>query len=784
MDSLAAFQACGGRVVVVDTGSSDNSVEVFRARGAEVTEVDERFMRTIDADLADSINQRFVDGGEPPIVQDGSRLFDFAAARNFCASLATNDWVCWADADEAFTALDLDKIAEIIADPRLEHLEYDFVFAHNPDGVTPAVAFTQSKFYRRSRIEWRGAVHEVITPIPNIPPRQEDGPNHLFVQPNIFHLEHWQEPRAHRANYLPGLGWDAWIKLTEDPAGNRDRQLHYLGRELLWTGRPKSAIKVLKEHVDMNAWPAERAQSMIFLGDAYGLIGDDSAQLEWYSRAFFTDPTRREALLRHAEYYRKRSNHSASAAYAAASLEIPWHPFYANQVRDYRAGPHAYLYYAKGWMGDVAGARHHLMEALRYEPFNEEFLRDTQFYYEYGDKHIEGWMVFPELTWLFENAKNKKRILEVGSWKGRSTHALCTGAAKYGGGTVFAVDHFSGSVGEDIQHAEAKADPDSIFRQFSENTKDCTNLVVRRADSLEAAKEFPDGYFDMLFLDGSHDECSVIKDIAAWSNKVRPGGTLCGHDWGTWPGVVSAVRSTLGEPDGVETSIWHKRRQEQPGNPLLGYLTDCVRKGLPISFIKKGDGEEACMAGATGANCDGHLYSSELGQKLKTAFWQLEKMSEKRDNGRVVVNVVPFGDQRFYNSLLHRVDQDFHAVKEFWGAVREAEAPKTFVGPARLKPVATMLKADFVEIPLVNAFEQYDAIREQLMWHVKPGATFVFCGGMPAKVWIANLLAREQTISCIDAGSAWDNLIVDSGTRTMQIPQWLMELEYKEWMNG
>jgi len=172
--SLSEFLKRGGTWIVCDTGSTDGAADVARSLGAQVTEVGERFIRTIDADLAKSINERFVVDGEEPIVQDGSRLFDFAAARNFTAGMATNDWVSWADDDEAFTTLDLDKIEEIIADPGLAHCEYDFCFAHDPSG-RPAILFVQSKMYRHRgdldkdgkpcrRMRWRGIVHEVLEP--------------------------------------------------------------------------------------------------------------------------------------------------------------------------------------------------------------------------------------------------------------------------------------------------------------------------------------------------------------------------------------------------------------------------------------------------------------------------------------------------------------------------------------------------------------------------------------------------------------------------------------------
>ena len=57
------------------------------------------------------------------------------------------------------------------------------------------------------------------------------------------------------------------------------------------------------------------------------------------------------------------------------------------------------------------------------------------------------------------------------------------------------------------------------------------NLRVLRQPSVTAATLFPDGYFDMVYIDASHFYEEVLKDIRAWKPKVRPGGILGGHDY-------------------------------------------------------------------------------------------------------------------------------------------------------------------------------------------------------------------------------------------------------------
>ena len=59
-------------------------------------------------------------------------------------------------------------------------------------------------------------------------------------------------------------------------------------------------------------------------------------------------------------------------------------------------------------------------------------------------------MTEAELQWLTERAAEASSVVEIGSWKGRSTAALLSGCK----GTVTAVDHFLGSP-DDERHKEA-----------------------------------------------------------------------------------------------------------------------------------------------------------------------------------------------------------------------------------------------------------------------------------------------------------------------------------------
>ena len=367
MESLKDFMARGGEVILVDTGSTDGTPDVARSLGCTVTEVGEKFITVIDKKTAEIINDYFVVDGEKEIVKEGNRLFDFASARNYATSLAANDMVCSLDCDEAYTRFDIDRLNALI-DEGYGQFEYQFVFAHDPWG-RPVIQFVQSKFFDRTKIQWTGIVHEVLS----------GEAKRTYVGPETIMLEHWQEQgKEHRGNYLVGLALDCF----QHP--DKDRQSHYLARELLWNGRPKSALKEFNFHITMGGWPAERAQSMIFIGDCYGMLGNDEEQVKWYGLAYNLDSARREALIKLALFYRRKNNYQATASYARAALEIPWTDYYANDKAMYEQVPHELLYWAYGWLGRIPDAQREIQIALKYQPHNSQYLRDTRYYFDYS----------------------------------------------------------------------------------------------------------------------------------------------------------------------------------------------------------------------------------------------------------------------------------------------------------------------------------------------------------------------------------------------------------------
>lgn len=120
--------------IVVDTGSTDNTVKLLRDAGIEVYQ-------------------------HPQTREE----FDFALARNQALSYVTTDWAFSLDFNEDIDELYLDGIG-VIADEltQFKHLRFD----DDGNGEPKQLDNTHTRFHRTGNYIWKNAVHEVLNFIP------------------------------------------------------------------------------------------------------------------------------------------------------------------------------------------------------------------------------------------------------------------------------------------------------------------------------------------------------------------------------------------------------------------------------------------------------------------------------------------------------------------------------------------------------------------------------------------------------------------------------------------
>ena len=73
---------------------------------------------------------------------------------------------------------------------------------------------------------------------------------------------------------------------------------------------------------------------------------------------------------------------------------------------------------------------------------------------------------------------------------------------------------------------EAKA-----VQDFKEEMKDNKFVNIHRGYSLDVVNNFPDEYFDFVYIDADHTFDGCYHDICSWYPKVKKGGVISGHDF-------------------------------------------------------------------------------------------------------------------------------------------------------------------------------------------------------------------------------------------------------------
>lgn len=164
---------------------------------------------------------------------------------------------------------------------------------------------------------------------------------------------------------------------------------------------------------------------------------------------------------------------------------------------------------------------------------------------------IDGWMSKTELRLLGDFASQSKDVVEIGSWKGRSTKALLNSCK----GKVYAIDNWQGSVN---QLTAIGAFLKDVYKEFMDNVGSYPNLVVLRGDSVDIANRFNGDKVDMIFIDAGHSYEECKSDIEAWLPKCNK--FICGHDY-QFAGVKKAVNEKFSNINVTDT-IWWVNLQE------------------------------------------------------------------------------------------------------------------------------------------------------------------------------------------------------------------------------
>lgn len=333
MDSMKEADA----VYVLDTGSTDDTVEALTNLGAHVT----------------------VESIAP---------WRFDVARNRSLELVPTDadiCVC-TDLDEVFHP-GWRELLEQAWEPTLGQLRYRYTWSFQPNG-REGVVFWIEKIHRRHGYRWVNPVHEVLS-------WQGPGAQPPAAFAEGIQLDHHPDNTKSRGQYLPLLE----IAVAEDP--ENDRNMHYLGREYFFHSNFEKAISTLKRHLQLPSatWADERCASMRYIAKCYVNLQNLQEAQRWYLRAIAQAPHLREPWLDFAMLAYENEDWYLLLWLTGRALAIQERPrTYITEATSWGSLPHDLASLGYFYTGQYQKALYHIDRALEIEPSDPRLLKNRE----------------------------------------------------------------------------------------------------------------------------------------------------------------------------------------------------------------------------------------------------------------------------------------------------------------------------------------------------------------------------------------------------------------------
>ena len=199
---------------------------------------------------------------------------------------------------------------------------------------------------------------------------------------------------------------------------------------------------------------------------------------------------------------------------------------------------------------------------------------------------IGGWFSSTEILAIYRTVKslpNNAKILEIGSYRGRSTNAI--GYAMQGSAReLYCLDIWRDFEQQGIRKSDQTAHllpltDYAIFEEFLRNTEWFRDqLRILRGSTKQLQEILPKHFFDLIFIDGAHDYENVFQDITVSLQCLKPSGIICGHDYHTDGGqdVIKVVNELIFSNQrfsehGVfnDSTLWFARHRESEDTSKL-----------------------------------------------------------------------------------------------------------------------------------------------------------------------------------------------------------------------
>ena len=326
-------------IYVLDTGSTDNTVNILKSLNVKVIEKEIKPWR-------------------------------FDVARNESLNLLPKDTdicIC-TDLDEVFNPGWRNEL-ESAWKPNTTRIRYNYNWHINELGI-PDVSFYLDKIHKRTGYSWYHPVHEVLTT------NEEE----VFINVDKITLNHYPDKEKSRSSYLPLLE----LSVKEDPTD--DRNMHYLGREYMYYKRYNEAIDTLIKHLNLKkaTWHDERAASMRYIARCYTEMNRFEEAKMWLKKAITEAPYLRDAYIELSLLLLKLNEYNNVIKYTKKALSIKKHEkTYINEIFSWNYTPYDLISVSYFYLHEYDKSYMYSQMALFLEPNNERLIKNNELIKKY-----------------------------------------------------------------------------------------------------------------------------------------------------------------------------------------------------------------------------------------------------------------------------------------------------------------------------------------------------------------------------------------------------------------
>lgn len=225
-------------VIIVDTGSSDTTIEKVKSLGAKV------------------YNFKWIN--------------DFSKARNFSFSKATKDYILWIDADDILTENDAERLLNLKEnlDENVDSVTMNYILEVDENNK-PLYSLKRNRLVKRSRnFKWIGYVHEYLEVYGNI------------INSNIS--------ITHKKNKIHT---NRNLKIYEDQISKgcklSNRDIYYYANELYDNCRYDDAINQYIKFIENNkGWVEDIKAACFKLADCYSKKNNRENEFKYIFKSF------------------------------------------------------------------------------------------------------------------------------------------------------------------------------------------------------------------------------------------------------------------------------------------------------------------------------------------------------------------------------------------------------------------------------------------------------------------------------------------------------------------